>query len=107
VPVHWRRDGRFRFEIVAEPAYHTYREASAPTFAVPLPDGTTAGPNVDPAGYAGQTSRGFAFDGRLVMGLSLGNHFDTSLRVALQEAPEFREVQGMFVLRYIAGGVGR
>jgi tetratricopeptide (TPR) repeat protein len=96
VPVRWRRDGALRWEVVAEPALHTFTQSSAARFPVRglgrgVPD------------YAGSSSSGLAFDGRAVLGVAVGRRFDLSVQGRGQVAPEFSEVQGLVVLRYGGG----
>jgi hypothetical protein len=73
--------------------FHALRERPAPRF----PIGGGSGPD-----YPGGTTRGAAVDAHAALGFTLGS-FDADLRVAGQEAPEFSEVRGIVMLRYVLG----
>jgi hypothetical protein len=95
LPVRWARAGGVHWEVVAEPGFDTYEEASAPVF--PLGGGAA-----DVADYPGRTNRGFAFNGRAELGVRLGL-LQAALSAGVLRAPQFQEVRGGIVLSFGGG----
>jgi hypothetical protein len=95
VPVRWSGGGALRWEAVAEPAYHWSREESAPI--------SPLSPPAQRGSFAESRTEGFAFDARGRISGPLGP-LRAGLDVRLQQAPEYRELQGQVVLRYVGRG---
>jgi hypothetical protein len=96
--VKWWGGERFRWEVVAEPGYDAFEEASAPAF--PLSSDQRG---LDP--YPGQSSGGPSFNGHARIGWRVADGLDALFDLSAQRAPQFQEVSAGIVLRF--GGAAR
>jgi hypothetical protein len=102
VPVGWKGGRRFRWEVVAEPGYHWFRQDATAVFPLGLPPGASD----DAAAHAGDVvpgsrTAGFAFDGRATLGLTITRGLEATATGAWQTAPEYRELRASAGLRYL------
>jgi hypothetical protein len=96
--VKWWGGDRLRWEIVAEPGYDAFEEASSPAF--PLSSDQRG---VDP--YPARSSGGASFNGHALIGWRAGDAFEAGINLSAQRAPQFQELSAGIVLRF--GGSAR
>ncbi len=101
LPIAFRREGRLRLEVEAEPGANWFRESASPAF--PLSGQAVADPDsLYPAG----SSSGFAFDARALIAYRPVSGLEARLGFEAHQAPDYQEVRAGISLHYLLPQAG-